>query len=313
MTFNLEKLVRYCGDSEHKSLYAWSLQESSPAGESLGRNLIPWNWTLRFAANELRIVTSYQLTERFDDDGKRAVETRESSVIVANLRIDTEFSSEFREEGTKLSMLGSDREITDVSLRIEPAEAANAPERCTMWGYPSFTTEIDFRDHTLPDQLQVQLAVTPARFAELCGLARGLRTLSVNVMISHVSGLYSDWSPAIATDSVKILTQEEDHAVADPPSPNSTVPRLGTVGNFDLEVIQHVPVYAPEDALSEDDADAGDEVSQMAATSTSPVPIDSETAQRLIREQEITRKAIASLAVPLWTAVAALVVIWLTR
>jgi hypothetical protein len=313
MKINLDRSVRYCEDSEHKSLYAWSLQETSAVGERLGRDLIPWSWTLRFLASELRVHRSYHLAEHFEGAGNRSVEARESSALVAKLRMDRAFSSEFREKGTKLSMIGSDREITDVSLRIEPNKDGNASERCTIWGCPSYTTEIDFRDHTFPDQLQIQVSATPARFRELCGLVSASRALSVNVMISRASGLYSDWSPAIATDSVKILTQEEAHAVAELPGPNSSVPRLGDVGDFELEVIQHLPVYAPQEDRSEVDAEPAGEMSQMAVTSAAPLATAVETAQRLLREQEITRKSIASLAVPLWIAVAALVAMWLTR
>lgn len=310
MKFNLERPIRFNRDSEHKSLYSWSLHEMSPAGEKLDRDLIPWSWTLRFAATGLRLHRDYRLERSRRVDGTVGSEQHTSVALGASLRLDSEYSSESRWSGTKLTMLGTEREVTEISLRVEPLASEAEVERCKLWGCPSYTTEIDFRDHTFPDMLQLQLSVTPSRFRELSELTTCPHPISLSVLISRVAGFYSDWSPAIGTDKVKILTNEEDHVVADAPSGDGTLSRLGDVGEFTLSLIQHAAVHTP-DVTVESDEDASDFDAPSAADVVTTAEV--EALQKVLRELAVTRRTVASIRTPMWIVVVLLGLLLLLR
>jgi hypothetical protein len=46
--FHLERGLRLHTDPEHKSLYSWAINEIDDQGQQIGRDQIPWPWTLYF-------------------------------------------------------------------------------------------------------------------------------------------------------------------------------------------------------------------------------------------------------------------------
>lgn len=310
MKYNLDRPIRFSRDAEHKSLYSWSLQELSTSGEKLSRDLIPWDWTLRFVAIGLRLHSEFGLKRIYGDESTPKMERHTSVALVAPLRLDKEYSSESRYRGTKMTMMGTDRELTSIGLRIEPLANEDEPERCTLWGSPSFTTDIDFRDHTTEDTLGIQLSVAPARFRELCELIRAPHPIALSVMVSRAAGIYSDWSPAIGTDSVKILTDREAHLVDSEPEGDLLVPRLGEVGAFELSVIQHAAVHAPKLLAEADDAELLEDSPNAGVTATTP---EFDALREVRGELAGARKSVASLSAPIWIAVVLLGLLLLFR
>jgi hypothetical protein len=48
MDYHIDRKVVLSEESEFKNLYKWSLQELDENGKQIGRNLVPWSWSLNF-------------------------------------------------------------------------------------------------------------------------------------------------------------------------------------------------------------------------------------------------------------------------
>ena len=65
MEFHCDYALRLITDTEYNSLYKWCLQEIDGEGKKVGRDLIPWHYSLYFDVINLR--QTYSL-ERDDND-----------------------------------------------------------------------------------------------------------------------------------------------------------------------------------------------------------------------------------------------------
>jgi len=299
--YHLDRAIRFSDLREHTNLYPWSLHELSSSGERLGRDLIPWDWTLRFEAHTFRLLSIWGLKRSLGDDGNPSVEWKESTVVVADLQFDAEYSSESRWSRTKLSMLGTEREISQVRLRVRALQNEEEGERCKLFGFPSYTSEIDFHNHTFPDTIEIEVAVSPLRLRTLCEIATYPHPISASITVSRVSGLYSEWSPAIGTDSVRILTADEAHVVEGAPEGEGVLPRLGDVGEFELLLSRHSALNTRV-VSTEDSEEDGLEVDPRRVGETVTTP-ELQALQNLSRDAAVVRRAISSMKAPLWIAV----------
>ena len=102
----------------------------------------------------------------------------------------------------------------------------------------SYTTEIDFRDETTDDVVEIYLSLAPNRFNRLVELIKDRRADIVQIRLGRVSGFYSEWSPSISTKNIKILTALEDMKIIFPNNCEITPPRLGDVGEFNISITQ---------------------------------------------------------------------------
>lgn len=302
MTPQLDKLIQFSRNTKHTSLYEWSLHEASQSGEKLGSDLIPFDWTVRFSATRLRHFSDLKIRRVYREDGSSDSESRSSAFLVANLVFDAAYSASSKWSGTKLSMFGTDRLVTSATLRIEELAAESTAEECTVWGCPSYQTEIDYHLRTIPDTIEVYLRVSGSRFRELCALAESPVAQSLDLFLSRVDGFYSVWAPEIGTDSIKILTSVEDHVVL---GAEDTIqpPRLGFVGDFQLSLTRHVDVRS--DVLSQPGADEPASVpppAPLALTEDGGVLEPKRTHEELLQ----VHKAVTALVVPAWIAVALL-------
>lgn len=305
MTSQPDKQIQFSRNTKHTRLYEWSLHEASQSGEKLGPDLIPYDWTTRFSATALRLLS--ELTQRrvYRDGGEDAVETHETEVLVAELAFDGEYSSSSDWSGTELSMFGTDRLIRTARLRIEEVNAEASVEECTVWGCPSYKTEIDFHIRTIPDTIEFHLRVSHARFLELRGLTSAPTTHSLDIYVAGVEGFYSVWSPEIGTDGIKILTATSEHAVKDSED-GITLPRLGKVGEFKLTLTRHAalqPIPAPKRSIL-DELD-----SEKPAALEQPEHDQNPSPQELQSELLRLRSTVGALAVPAWILVALLFLI----
>lgn len=241
MDCHLDNKIRLNNKTEHESLYSWCLQEINGEGEQVGRDLIPWKWSFHFTASELRLSQGFEFGELsiFEDDEAEKEEEpkfQDSKMITATLHPGICTDGKWLEDDSRFSMLGTDRAITDFSLRINAVDEGEK-EYCSVWGCVSYTSEIDFRDETTPDTIEIYLGLSKERFDRLAGLISNKTVDVMRIGVSRVSGFYSDWSPSISTNSVKVLAHGSDQEIDIPEGCEIKPPNLGNVGKFDLTLI----------------------------------------------------------------------------
>jgi hypothetical protein len=245
MDFHLNRKVVLSQESEYASLYKWSLRERDDAGKQHGLDQVPWNWSVVFTATELTLNEELRLkidtpllaqlkAEEHADDEEHVITTEEREYIRAELR-----PGYFADPdgGARYSMFGTDRAIKSFRLWIYKREDEAKPERCHAWGSLSYTTEIDFRNETADDTVQFYLHVSALRFSQYVEMARKYPANIIVLRLGQVRGLYSEWSPSISTNSIKVLTNAQDHKLTIPEGCPITPPTLGSVGEFSLTLV----------------------------------------------------------------------------
>lgn len=242
MDFHLDNEIRLNNKTENESLYSWCLQEINSEGTQVGRDLIPWNWSFHFTASELRLIQGFEFGEEsfLDDDEKVSEdenkEFQDTEVITATLHPGICTDGKWLEDDPRFSMLGTDRTITEFSLRISAVDEGGK-EYCNVWGCVSYTSEIDFSDETTPDTVQIYLGLSKERFDRLADLISSKTIDVVRIGVSRVAGFYCDWSPSITTNSVKVLARGSEQEIDVPDGCEIEPPRLGDVEKFDLTLI----------------------------------------------------------------------------
>lgn len=242
MDYHLDNKIRLNNKTEYESLYSWCLQEINSEGIQVGRDLIPWSWSFHFTASELRLIQGFEFGEEsFLEDDEKVSENedkafQDTEVIVATLHPGICSDGNWLEDDPRFSMLGTNRAITNFSLRIRAVDEEEK-EYCKVWGCVSYTSEIDFRDETTPDTVQIYLGVSKERFNRLAKLISSKTIDVARIGVSSVSGFYSDWSPSITTNSVKVLARGSEQEIDVPEGCEIEPPRLGYVGKFDLTLI----------------------------------------------------------------------------
>jgi len=236
MDYQLDHQIRLCQETKHKSLYSWSLQEVSENGEQIGLNQVPWNWSVYFSASELRYNKELIIRRESppEDIFRRSEEISSAESITAVLHSGRlSVGGSFEREAT-YSMFGTNREIKDFGLIIRPLEEGDSKDSCTVWGCVSYTTEIDFRTETENDTFQIYLELSAERFNELRDLVNHVHPNAFLIRLGRVDGFYSEWSPSVSTNRIKVLTSGSEHKVYAPDGCVIDPPRLGTVGEFSL-------------------------------------------------------------------------------
>lgn len=241
MEFHCDYAVRLITETKYSSLYKWCLQEIDSEGKKVGGELVPWQYSLYFDVINLR--QTYSL-ERDDNDWdkiernfEKAEQKKEIFTVKSSNVIFAELTPQKDITGTpSYSMIGTKRKVQEISLRIIESETA----LCSSWGTLRNTFEIDFREETQEDTLQFSIHLPRDQFEELS------RTINLGFSdkayfrVSGVRGFYSDWSPSISTDHIKILTRSKtkqnlelaERTDIDPP-------RLGEVSDFTLSLHQN--------------------------------------------------------------------------
>lgn len=256
MEFHLDRRVVLSTESEFKSLYKWSLQELDADGKKVGRDQIPWAWSLDFAATELALQDDFNIERDYDSDDIEKKAIREQRSITAKL---SPSGRHLAVRDTVYSMFGANRTITDFFLAIYPIAGEEEQERCTAWGSVSYTAEVDFVYDTEPDIVGFYLRVRPETFARYAAMIAASEVDEAVFKVGNVAGFYSEWSPAISTNSVKVLTKNEEHKVDIPDDCEIVPPRLGAVGEAQLYLRRISKLRAATAALAvEDDARLGE-------------------------------------------------------
>ena len=231
MDHHMDRRVVLSEKSEFKNLYPWFLHEVDSRGASVGGDLIPWEWSFRFTVSELAVSDTLTIeTEHgLDNTGETSVQKRQS--IGAKLLPKDPWR---RSAYTVFSMFGTDRTISEFSLSIVPLEG-EGEEKCTVWGSVSYTAEVDFRHETIADTVIFYLYVRPETFADYVAMIRAAEIDEALMRVGGIAGFYSQWSPSISTDKVKVLTDHREHVVELPDNCQIAPPRLGTVREMELD------------------------------------------------------------------------------
>jgi hypothetical protein len=257
--FHLDRGLRLHTDPEHKSLYRWAINEIDAQGQQVGQDQIPWVWSLNFTATSCVLGDSFNIESQFqEEEATPPPKITQRQVIHVQLRPGRPWDDE---EETSFSMFGTDRIIKSFQLDIHPITDPAKQESCSAWGSVSYTTEIDFRNETTDDCVTFSLFVKPETFARYgAKIAHGLAD-EIHLRVNAVAGFYSEWSPSISTDRVKVLAGGEEHKVILPTGLDFKPPRLGEVGSAELFINRHLEFRkrAPEPEAVEEMADTGTE------------------------------------------------------
>ncbi|MBT6250423.1 MAG: hypothetical protein HN915_09640 [Candidatus Marinimicrobia bacterium] len=238
MDYHLNRKIKLSEEPEYKNLYSWSLQELNEDGEKIGSDQVPWGWSLYFTASELRYIKSIEIEKEPDDEEDEiSSEEKDGESIYVFLHPGICRDGRWLEDDTSYSMLGTDRKIKQFGLRISKAAKDN-DEKCHIWGCVSYTAEIDFRDETVDDTVEIYLNLIPKQFDQIAEQLKFRQIDTFQVRLGGVSGFYSEWSPSISTRNIKILAASDDQEVQTPEGCKIEPPRLGNVREFSLTVTE---------------------------------------------------------------------------
>lgn len=267
MDYHLERLLRVHAEPEHKNLYTWAINELDENGSVIGRDQIPWAWTLYFTAISCVLSDNIELEPEFqlkDKSPPAPIEITQRQIIRLELRPGHPRNDEDLFRKTTFSMFGTARTIERFLLEIHPILEADAQERCHAWGTPSYTSEIDFRDETEDDFIVFYLHVRPETFARYAAKIAHGAIDEITFGVGSVDGFFSDWSPAITTNSVKVLTSIEEQEVSDPTGTGVQPPRLGRVGKAALHINRRLEFTSgPVDVAGSHERNDGSPVSRQ--------------------------------------------------
>jgi len=259
LNYHIDRRIILNEDSEYKNLYKWSLQELDDEGAKIGRDLIPWYWSLDFTATEIILSDGITIEPDYssdNDEPKNATKSRQ--YIHAKLRPGSPIEwHRFRHP--TYSMFGTERTISNFELSIEILADGEEQDQCWVWGSVSYTTDIDFRDETTDDTIVFNLYVQPETFERYVKAVRAAEVNEAILCLRRVHGFYSDWSPSVSTDSIKVLTSHKEQVVEGEDESEIAPLRLGKVGEVSFTIQRKLtledakPEYTDDDNWTEDD------------------------------------------------------------
>ena len=239
MEYHVDNRVVLSTEREHKSLYSWSIKEFDEKGKQIGGDQISWEWGLNFEVVEL--TSNYGVQIKAGDDVSDEEDSRTQTVEITEvLHGKLRPSVEMRRAGA-YSLFGTQCRIEHFGLFIYKV-AGDREQYCRLWGSPSYTSEWDFENVTEPDSVQIYVYLPPAKFDQLMTLVKLPVATRVVVRLSGVSGFYSEWSPSIRTDRIKILANSKDQRLQNPEQLAFDPPALGYVREFEISFRQDLPL-----------------------------------------------------------------------
>jgi hypothetical protein len=231
MKYELDNRVVLSSERENKSLYPWSIKEFNNGGQQIVRDQVPWDWSLYFEVAEL-IPTCRIQSRRAADDQAGSFDL--SEFLCGKLKP----CVRSREAG-HYSMFGTQRTINEFDIFIYKAD--DDKDRCHLWGSTSFASDIDFEDVLTPDCVGVYVHLSAQKFDQLMKFVKFPRPTSAEIRLTGVDGFYSEWSPSIRTDSIKVLANASDQGLENPEGLTLKPPVLGNVREFDFTLRQKYP------------------------------------------------------------------------
>jgi len=245
MESTLERTLRLKtgGEIASPNLYSHAIVEVDHAGQQVGSERIPWPHTLFFFSSELTIsdLTHYEISNGLGRPHPK--EFAETRVIQAILQPTVALRSRPWTGHPTYRMFGTDRRIENFTLDIAPSDNFDEQE-CSAWGCPSYIVEMDFTQELVDDAVHFYWTVPRATYDRyLWTFANGLAD-QVRFSARGVSGFYSDWSPSIDADEIKVLTTQNQPIFGEA---EGSMPRLGPIGRGELALISTRSVTLAQD------------------------------------------------------------------
>ncbi len=301
MEYHLDREIRLTEQTELASLYKWSLQEFDNDGKAVSSELIPWWWTLHFTASEL----NYRKGIEIEDSSKDATSERISATLNPEGNKILAVSSPAR-----YSMFGTSRKIKDFTLNIRRLTDSQEKQVCEAWGIVSYTSEVDFRDNTENDILGFEVFLNDKNFEEFKSFLI-FKSNEDELRFSVCgSGFYSEWSPGISTDNIKILASGSEQKVSIPAGNDIEPPRLGEISEFSISMSRK-NILAVKNDQSENETEIEDSYEEKIDNEPKGGLPTSEAA--LLVELVKAQNGILKLRWPLWIIAVILVMLLLSK
>jgi hypothetical protein len=245
-------------EPKHKILYKWCLKEAKENGEQVGRDLIPFNWNVVFHSTSFGIQRSISSDRSFRfDETEEITPLKFSQNDTIFAKLDTGYYDDDSWRAPSIAMIGSNRSVKEVNLVIGRVDDVER-ETCAIWGTVAYEVEIDFRNERTEDSIQVYFNLENEKFDSLFDLVRKNEIDRLSLRLSDVEGFYSDWSPGISADSIKVLANITDQGLEVDEEWAKRIPTLGKVGEASLTVQRTLSAKLPErtgDDYADDSAD----------------------------------------------------------
>jgi hypothetical protein len=225
---HLERRLRLHTEPKHKNLYSWAIQEIDVEGKLIGHDQIPWPWTLQFTATSCVLADNIEIQRKEAALAPPKVAQRQH--IHIRLRPVQPSDDERYSGETTFSMFGTDRPIKSFDLNVYPVvDPSKEEESCSAWGFTSDNVTTD-------DCVGFDVFVKPDTFARYgAKIAHGLVD-EITLSVGSVAGFYSEWSPLISADHIKVLAQGSEQNISAPPNHRVEPLRLGHVGKVNLYI-----------------------------------------------------------------------------
>jgi len=240
MPSNLEYEIHLIEEIEYKDLYPWSLRELDKNGKENFSPQVPWNWSCVFTASDLHHSRSIDSgREEYEKENKSTIEEIEE--IKGNLHSGYCRDGKNMDNITSYSMFGTDRTIEKFDLSISKLDDDDFNERCSVLGFLTYDYEdARLQNVTQSDFLSVNIYLSPKRFNELADLIKTQRADIVMLTLRGVPGFYSEWSPTVLADRIKVLlpAHNREKKVIRPDGCDIDLPTLGKFVNFELNITQ---------------------------------------------------------------------------
>lgn len=300
----MEQLLKYAlkldTNPEYKSLYSWSIQEHDQSGRKIGRDFIPWPWSLYFRLEDITYAIAVNsIGSKYAPESELA--HRNNTIKLAETYIGDAIPTEYEGQDTTYSLMGSDTKIKKFGFRIIKIADAGIEEQCRFWAFSGYTTDWDFQKQTVPDSAGLEIYLTAEKFDQLRARLHVAEPSEIIVRLSEVDGFYSDWSPSIRTDMIKILVEQK---VEMPEGCEITPPSTGHVGEVDVFFKRNQTFASSkgEEDLDEADEDTPSEQQRLqrrADRLAQVLPIEGMLAAQANRIENAVNRAVR----PLWILV----------
>lgn len=239
MTKQLENQFRLNNDSQYKSLYTWSIEETTGSDGRFSGDMVPFYWNCQFLLKDPHTAVTLAIGE---DDflGENLGQPQESKKtkttrVIRALAVPHSHNN----WPPRYRFFGTDRDINAFDLTIFASDDGNS--RCRLSGFVG-TDDDDLQDSE--DQIFVQVSLPEKEFAQLFTRLDHGKNLKIFLSLQCVAGFYARWSPEITASEIKILGADNLEALIAPANSEITPPKLGQVEKFSLQVVslaQQVP------------------------------------------------------------------------
>lgn len=287
---SLEYKVELKKEDEFETLYSWYIseidQDKNEIKDSLGK-WIPWQWSVDFKIKNITHHTSIEL----ENEGKEftgLVETtklQESYKSTRSERLFANLKLNEQDYDTELSMFGTNRKIDDITLSVLKGDE----EYCYISGHTKNTIEVNFRNLTFPDSIEITLGLKEDDYKDIAERVKDKSINSYFLSLRNVDGFYSLWSPETSTPYIKVLTDEHEINIPENILPDDyELPKLGLVGNFSL-TSSFAYELIKEDKIKHDELIELDDIEPTVPLSTSE-RIQEETKEELSKLLSLIEK-----------------------